>query len=536
MQFFPVAANAMVGAIEQNGSEIIKDVGEKASEAFAGIYSSFIEEGRLSYCGRPAGFSSYGTVSGTLGGEEGKLLKKALEKRNVSEFCTDALDQLLASGQPMTVGSLLNGLGGNQRLSEALLGDERDAFKMLLGKLGFSKDEVEEMLGMSDDGDINGMWKLLSGGIGRLDGKADVSRGEFEALLSGLDLSPRAKNALMQAFGESDSLSLDAAELESLLAGVSKEYASREEANRQASLHMRDAVVETLQKLRQQEQAAPVDDMRGSRRSEQSEALMQNSVLNKTGADNILNAARENDATGRDGARHGQDLNDEGSPHEGREGPEGRKSRARSILETAKRDETAPAAASAADSGATRLIERIDLATGSARVELAPLLPQNLDSLASSHRQEIFSQVEHGILQNWQNGSQRLTLQLNPSDLGQVTVILSVHQGELKASIRADQPESAAVLREQMAELKSALEAEGIKVKEIEVQTGPRDSELNRQFAESGEHNFMRDTQERDRMQRLGRIRREAVMAERTDSAAPAGAAFSEDAGLHIVA
>jgi flagellar hook-length control protein FliK len=184
-------------------------------------------------------------------------------------------------------------------------------------------------------------------------------------------------------------------------------------------------------------------------------------------------------------------------------------------------------------------LQNINMTSDAVGSEFAPATAvpaQNLNSIARSFRQEIFSQVEQGILSGTQNGTNRLTLQLNPVELGQVTVILSVHQGEVKATIRADQPESAGILREQMGQLKAALEAEGLKVKELDVQTSLREELAADQRDGHQEHNLMRDAEERDRMMRLARIRRNAAgQTDQTESLESAPRE-NEQAGLHIVA
>ena len=139
------------------------------------------------------------------------------------------------------------------------------------------------------------------------------------------------------------------------------------------------------------------------------------------------------------------------------------------------------------------------------------------------------------MLQNMQNGSRQLTLQLNPENLGTVTVILSVHQGEVKAHIRTENQESAAVLQEQMAELKASLEAQGLKVKELDVQTQLQDNSLANQWDGTREHNLMHDAQERARMERLSKMRREAG-AESATTAQSIQHKHAEQNGLHIVA
>jgi flagellar hook-length control protein FliK len=185
-----------------------------------------------------------------------------------------------------------------------------------------------------------------------------------------------------------------------------------------------------------------------------------------------------------------------------------------------------------------RLLQRIDTA-GAATVQgtrdpgAARQAPtQDLNNLARNFRQEIFSQVENGFLQQAQEGSQQLTLRLNPQDLGQITLILSVHQGELKAHIRTENGETAAVLTEQLAELKASLEAQGLKVKELDVQTQMHNNDFTGQWNGAREHNLMQNAQERARLIRLSHLRREA------DGAASAKPVreLNEQTGLHIVA
>jgi hypothetical protein len=87
-----------------------------------------------------------------------------------------------------------------------------------------------------------------------------------------------------------------------------------------------------------------------------------------------------------------------------------------------------------------------------------------------------------------------------------------------------------------MGQLKAALEAEGLKVKELDVQTSLREELAADQQDGRQEHNLMRDAEERDRMMRLARIRRNAAgqtdRAETLESAPHA----NEQTGLHIVA
>jgi hypothetical protein len=76
------------------------------------------------------------------------------------------------------------------------------------------------------------------------------------------------------------------------------------------------------------------------------------------------------------------------------------------------------------------------------------------------------------------------------------------------------------------------LEAQGLKVKELDVQTQMHNNDLTGQWTGAREHNLMQDAQERARMIRLSLLRREADGAA---SAKPVGEP-GEQTGLHIVA
>jgi hypothetical protein len=87
-----------------------------------------------------------------------------------------------------------------------------------------------------------------------------------------------------------------------------------------------------------------------------------------------------------------------------------------------------------------------------------------------------------------------------------------------------------------MAELKTALEEQGLKVKELDVQTGLSDSGLADRWDGHREHNLMQDANQRDRMVRLARIRRESGSDMDGKSALERPQAADSNAGLHIVA
>ena len=532
MQFFPAALTSAASTVASAVDSAANALGAQASAlststqhaGFDTILGSFIEEGRTDYSGRPLGFSGYGKETGTLDESRGDQILSNLRKRNVDENTLAGLQQLMASG-PATLGRLFGSLSGNMRRGETLEGDERDAFSMLLSKLGFDKNGIEEMLGLSDSGDAKGMWKKLSDKLGKMDGATDVSKTEFSALLKGLDVSDETKKVLAKLFGEADGQTLDGGQLEALLAKASRDQARRDKDSAYALSQLRSAVDEALKTAKLNEQNAPIEDKRGSRRSEQSEALMHNSVLKKTGAADVKrdNAGQEDgDASFSRRQSKAASLEHMGIDADGK------------ARQSGKTEKTAEKA----DDKIARLMQRIDAAgvPQPRSGESVNTQAQNLNSMARSFRQEIFSQVENGILQNAHNGARQLTLQLNPGELGQLTVLLSVRQGEVNATIRTENQDTSSVIREQLVELKASLEAQGLKVKELDVQTQLRDNSLAEQREGHQEHNLMRDSSERDRLIRLSRMQRGAGEQGIGNQVLEGRQYSTESTGLHIVA
>ena len=528
MQFFPAAltsaANTVATAVDSAANMFSAQASALSSSTqhagFDTVLNSFIEEGRTDYSGRPLGFSALEKETGTLDESRGSQIISSLRKRKVDEDTLAGLSQLMASGSPATIGKLFGSLSGNMRRNGALEGDERDAFSMLLSKLGFDKDGIEEMLNLSDSGDAKGMWKKLSDKLGKQDGAADISKTEFSALLKGLDVSDETRKALAKLFGEADGQTLDGAQLEALLGQASREQAKRDKDSAYALSQLRSAVDEALKASKLKELNAPVEDKRGSRRSEQTEALMHNSVLKKTGAADVKHDAKSHEEGDASFSRR-----------QARSGPE------RTGFETEEKGKLSRTTEKADDKIA-RLMQRIDAAGVSQprSGESVNAQAQNLNSMARSFRQEIFSQVENGILQNSQNGARQLTLQLNPGELGQLTVLLSVRQGEVNATIRTDNQDTSSVIREQLVELKASLEAQGLKVKELDVQTQLRDNSLADQREGHQDHNLMRDSSERDRLVRLSRMQRGAGEQGNGNQVLEGRHYSTESTGLHIVA
>ncbi|GAB6058083.1 flagellar hook-length control protein FliK [Desulfonatronum parangueonense] len=100
-------------------------------------------------------------------------------------------------------------------------------------------------------------------------------------------------------------------------------------------------------------------------------------------------------------------------------------------------------------------------------------------SNAPAPHRSVLNQVNSGLLQNLGQGRQQLTLQLNPADLGSLTVNLKVVGKEIQAVLRAESSEARQIIAENMPLLRQSLESQGLRVTRLEVSTQLQDQSQN---------------------------------------------------------
>jgi flagellar hook-length control protein FliK len=124
--------------------------------------------------------------------------------------------------------------------------------------------------------------------------------------------------------------------------------------------------------------------------------------------------------------------------------------------------------------------ERADAAAAQRAAEIFKDGPGNFEQILrqeGSSARQVLSQVRAGMLKNIAPGRQQLTLQLDPPDLGKLHLMLQVSNNEVRAVIRADNHEAGRLLAEHMAQLKAGLEAQGLRVNKLEVQTNAQNND-----------------------------------------------------------
>ncbi len=115
----------------------------------------------------------------------------------------------------------------------------------------------------------------------------------------------------------------------------------------------------------------------------------------------------------------------------------------------------------------------------------------------------IMDQIQQGMFKNLGQGRSQMTLQLNPPNLGMVSVKLQMQNNEVHAMIRTSNQEVNHVVQDNMAQLKSSLEQQGLRVNKLDVQTQLQDDShlQDSQWQGMDDHN-----QARERLRQTGRM------------------------------
>lgn len=129
---------------------------------------------------------------------------------------------------------------------------------------------------------------------------------------------------------------------------------------------------------------------------------------------------------------------------------------------------------------------------------------------------QVASQVEQAMLSAMRDGTKKLELQLNPGDLGNLTLTLTTRNGEVSATIRSEKGETAELMSRQLDVLRTNLEQQGIKVDKLEVQTQAHNQQ-NESWQSMQQHNNQQEEHARreqlDRLRNLGKVRNSSTNA-----------------------
>lgn len=549
MQFFPHSAstgvsalggvalggaNAFAGAITERGNEFLDSLNRELSSAGITPVVDVSVNGSL-----PRGFRTIARdVSAKLDSEDITSILDQLRKKGVGDAALTGIEGMLAANTPVTIGNIIAAVSKQGRTTGELTDDEVRGLEAALQKMQFSPDETEDILGLMQDGHGAAALRILRDRAQNMgEEHLPLNGGDVRALMRGLDISGDGIKKVAALFGTDENREIQGAALEELLGPATEEFALEHTERGKLAAQLRDTITDALQTKKTREAAAPVADTRGSRKADRAETRMRDDMTAE--ANGLGPEARERRL--RELQEEEAALTDEDAGKENRREQRAVPDETKTVRALATDEEKAAAEtgkkSSTAREGFAAIADRVDAASGMSvpAQTHAQSVPGRQDGLYA-HRQEIFSQVEQGMLRQLQDGSRQMTLHLDPAELGQLTLVLSVKGGEVRALIRAENPETTALLSEQMQQLRQTLEEQGLKVAQLDVETQLPQDTTRDQWSGMTNFNQEQELREQARFLRLAKLRRESGTALARDVQSMGAREEIAAQGLHIIA
>ena len=437
-------------------------------------------------------------------------LRERLSQNGINGERLERLTPLIDSGKSFSLKDIhlaLNGgeVGDMDMSNPADLTDkELKQLRAFLGKLGFGPDDVEKLVADIDAGKEIDAWKAIENKIASSADFINVIPEDINALARMFKIPADQREALQAMFAQESEMHAAA-----LLKGLNL-ITTEMEKRASSDLLLKDgnilaqAGAEVLKLGKEKSEAVDKANNKESQAAQQMNARINDTVTSKGEALPQAAANPENKGAQQGIGLQGNYLNDENAPD--KQSHESGKDNQNSFAnkQQAKADKTATQEATTTDSFMNKVIS-VDpsLLASSAKAGEAASRAQT-----SAFTNHVFSQVETGILRNLQDGVKQLTLQLDPGDLGTLTLVLSVKEKEVSAVIRADNPETAKLIEDQLHKIRQALETQGLKIENLEVQSNVNNHNSKQQWEGFAQHNFQQEEREyRERARLLNRLR-----------------------------
>lgn len=396
-----------------------------------------------------------------------------------------------------------------------------------------------------------------------------LNKEEMSALLKALGISRDASAGILSAFDERRGLTMKGGDFAELLkparaelssrsaqldkalsslqrqaAPVMKEARRREELERMAGMREDQAVFRSRVLITDTAtQAAPGREDQIAQDKQTRTAAARETMQSRADIEAHLEARQETRQQQEQAASHRNDMAWGRQRDNERLGRDATGQERRNISAAGAGSETRSASPRATASGATPLVSGGMFAAAPRGADYAAQAgkARNLPAALPSQAME---QIEQAILSSSRNGMQRLEVRLNPVELGAMTVALATNrQGEVSAVIRPEKEETAALINQQVDQIRAELENQGFKVDKVEVQTQLAD-QGGQNWQGAQQHNASRDLAERasvlEQLRNLSRLgaESESVLAHGMHKRGDNGreAANVSVRGLHLVA
>ena len=442
-------------------------------------------------------FDNYASLDElTFSKEDFSNVEKSLKKAGVTEETLRTLKQQ-AEDQSLTWGEMLSVI---EQAKEAdfspqpieLAPDTENQISSLLQQLGITPEDSHDVISQMEAGNTSKAWDIIANALKATGSNSElaITKEELAALGQGLQLDQNAIAKLTGILSEAEA-TLGKAELNQLAAQLN----SAVEAQNSSA----DKLLTELRNILSPQLANAVDangnkisaDMHASNEEKATQILRTDQATEK--GLGFVNSVNSKESTSAQPQQNTTNQNPNVATAEAVASTTGSESTgSESFFEGQQ------------ENGKNNWMQFFDKITVA---NAAPTTGQPIGTVLDSFLQQstplkqaatsFLDQVQAGVFRSMQNGVNQLSLKLNPADLGPLSVMVSVRSKEVTATVRAENPEAAKAIHENIHTLRASLEAQGLKVDKLDVQTGLQNNLNDKGWNSADQHNAQQEAQQR---------------------------------------
>ena len=377
-------------------------------------------------------------------------LMPKLQKYGLSDEDAATLTARAKSAEGLTWGQLVEFVAektGNQLGGLNLDSGQKQRFMTLFQKAGFSSADAEKLVNRMQSGDLDGVVSTLKDKLAALDkqGQASLDTKEIKSLVDELSQLKARTDADSMGLVRSIADSMRSA-LEKLRAQLLGQGLTQTTQNGTDQALVNTSVAEASQ----YDPARKVVDRKAAIANA---GKVLNTLDNSEQAS--LASDRIQDATARQLSMSGEKTADQFMQQN-----DLAKEQSQAKSDKAWSEFTARLRQDAAASGQRITGEALDMLAGkdglgqtqnaSTRTASQGQTQAQAKAWLNTNAPRLLSQVQDGIYKTMSSGQKQLTLNLNPAELGQMTLIVKTNGKEISATIRAENPEAARVIADNL--------------------------------------------------------------------------------------
>lgn len=445
--------------------------------------------------------------------EDFAALKQGLAKYGFTSAELAEIEARVNAKNGLTWGGLVSvaarKMAGQDAFPVELSLDQVRAIQNFFQKAGCTPQEAEELLNKLRRGESPAVWQAVQAKLAvQPEGAAlELDAAEIGALSKALRLTQGNDARLRTLIQEDGSARLSIKDLKAVLAELKGDAASAQADRGAESAALRELVAGAFEQARERAEVAARADRRPGEEARRTRLLAEDakdereakgkehrplsgenadSGKDESGFASRLPGGGRSRAAERAGDQGGEGLSGDGR-HAGRDARGAARDGAGSARQGAAASEgdsawtefwgkvakDRAAKAEVRAESPTRSAETLAGLGREAGVQARPeaVLARSGSGLENFSSRDVLRQVESGIYRNLGEGSRQLTLRLDPPELGKLSLVLTVRGQEVSAVLKPESAEAGRMLQDGLGQIRQALEAQGLKVGKLEVQT-----------------------------------------------------------------